>query len=149
MFSQPSRIVSTLIFFCASTLLCAEPITIKGARIDAPAVCQLAEGALVCKLDGQQFELSIERAALAKTDTVTNSYLQRLAAFNSTHERSVDEIKRSTANDTVTSFNTYGSYSALGAAMPGKGSPASPAVHFASILHEGDVVTLLPPIAGG
>ncbi len=147
MLLKPPRIVSTLIFFCASTLLYAEPITLKGARIDAPAACKLAEGTLVCKLDGQQFELSIERAPLAKTDTLTNSYLQRLAAFSSAHETSVDAIRRSTANDTVTSFSTYGSYSALGAAMPGKGSPASPAVHFASILHEGDVWEFMEIVA--
>jgi hypothetical protein len=147
MILQSLPVVSAIFVFCASTLSHAEPITIKGARLDAPAACKLADGALVCKLDGQQFELSIERAPLAKTDTLTNSYLQRLAAFSGAHEASVDAIKRSTANDTVTSFNTYGSYSALGAAMPGRGSPASPAVHFASVLHEGDVWEFMEIVA--
>jgi hypothetical protein len=147
MFPKSPRVISTFLIFFASALLHAEPITIKGARLDAPTACKLAEGALVCKLDGQQFELSVERAPLAKTDTLTNSYLQRLAAFSGVHETSVNAIKRSTANDTVASFNTYGSYSALGSAMPGKGSPASPAVHFASILHEGDVWEFMEIVA--
>jgi hypothetical protein len=136
-----------LCIFSSSAWLHAEPITIKGARFDAPPTCLVAEGALVCKLDGQQFELSVERAPLSKTDSLTNSYLQRLAAFSSAHETSVTAIKRSTANETSTSFNTYGLYSALGSAMPGKGSPASPFVHFASVLHEGDMWEFMEIVA--
>jgi hypothetical protein len=147
MFPKPVYVLSALFIFCANTLLYGDPITIKGARFDAPPACLLAEGALVCKLDGQQFELSVERAPLSKTDTLTNSYMQRLAVFSNTHETSVSAIKRSTANDTTTPFNAYGSYSALGSAMPGKGSPASPAVHFASILHEGDVWEFMEIVA--
>ena len=44
----------------------AAPVTIKGATFDAPAACQSAEGALVCKVDGIQMELWVTRKQIGR-----------------------------------------------------------------------------------
>ena len=46
----------------------AAPVTINGATFDAPGVCQSADRALVCKVDGQQLELWVTRKPLAPED---------------------------------------------------------------------------------
>ena len=137
--------VATLSF--ASASLYAAPLTLKGAKFDAPETCQIAGGALVCKIDAQQFELWIERTPLANTGMPVETFSQRMNAFGSSHETAVASVMRTTSNDTATTFSNYGSYSAIGAAMPGKGSPTSPAVRFASLLHEDEVWEIMEVVA--
>ena len=132
---------------CVSTALYATPVTVKGATLDAPAACQIAEGALVCKLDGQQFELWITKKPLAENMARGDTMARKMLYFSEIHELAVNSIARSTANDKVTPFSVYGSYSALGSAMPGNGVPKSPAVRFAQVLHDEEIWEFLEVVA--
>ena len=132
---------------CASTALHATPVTIKGAMLDAPAACEVAGGALVCKLDGQQFELWITRKPLAANMARGDTMARKMLYFSEIHEMAVNSIAQSTANDKVTPFSVYGSYSALGSAMPGNGVPKSPAVRFAQVLHDEEIWEFLEVVA--
>lgn len=131
----------------ASTALYATPVTIKGATLDAPAACQVAEGALVCKVDGQQFELWITKKPLAANMARGDTMARKMLYFSEIHALAVNSIAQSTANDKVTPFSSYGSYSALGSAMPGKGVPKSPAVRFAQVLHDEEIWEFLEVVA--
>ena len=117
----------------------AAPVTIKGATFDAPAACQSVEGALVCKVDGIQMELWVTRKPLAPQVVPTDTFARKMVYFNDVHDAAVGNILRSTNNDKAAPFSSYGAYSALGTAMPGKGVPTSPAVRFASVLHDEEI----------
>ena len=123
------------------------PIVVKGATFDAPTHCELADGALVCKLDGQQFELWITRKPLAPTVSRGEPMARKMAYFTEIHELAVKSIFQSTDNDKATPFSGYGAFSALGSAMLGKGKPASPAVRFASVLHDEEIWEFLEVVA--
>ena len=125
----------------------AAPVTVNGAKFDAPANCLEADGALVCKVDGQQMELWINRKPLAPYVMPTEPMTRKMTYFNEVHETSVGSILLSTNNDKIAPFSAYGSYSALGVAMPGKGATNSPSVRFASILHEEEVWSFLEVVA--
>ena len=112
----------------ASAVVNAAPIAINGATFDAPASCANADAALVCKVDGQQFELWVTRKPLGPQIATTEPMARKMQHFSEVHEAAVANIMRSTNNDKKAPFSSYGSYSALGAALPGKGTPASPAV---------------------
>jgi len=131
----------------ASAPTYAAPITVKGATFDAPASCTNVDAALVCKVDGQQFELWVTRKSLAPQTAPTAPMTQKMSHFSEVHEAAIASIMRSTDNDKTTPFTNYGSYSALGAAMPGKGFPTSPAVRFASILHDEEIWQFLEVVA--
>ena len=131
----------------------AAPLTLNGAQFDAPASCFLAEGALVCKLDGQQFELWITRKPLAPEVAPTESLANKMAHVAGVHENALATLLRTTGNESSTPFSNYGSYPALGALLPGKGAATSPAVRFASVLHAEEiwefveiVMTRSPPV---
>jgi hypothetical protein len=114
----------------------AAPVTVSGASFDAPASCITVESALVCKLDGQQFELWVTRKPLAPDFAPTDPMAKKMEFFTEAHEIAVTSIMRSTGNDSPTQFSNYGTYSAMGTALPGKGVPTSPTVRFASVLHD-------------
>ena len=117
----------------------AAPVTIKGATFDAPAACQPVEGALVCKVDGIQMELWVTRKLMAPQVAPTDTFARKMVYFNDVHDTAVGNILRSTSNDKATTFSSYGAYSALGTAMPGKGVLSSPSVRFASVLHDEEI----------
>ena len=117
----------------------AAPVTVKGATFEAPAACQAVEGALVCKVDGVQMELWVTRKPLAPQVAPTDTFARKMVYFNDVHDTAVGNILRSTNNDKATPFSSYGAYSALGTAMPGKGVPTSPSVRFASVLHDEEI----------
>ncbi len=117
----------------------AAPVTIKGATFDAPTACQPVEGALVCKVDGIQMELWVTRKLLAPQVAPTDPFARKMVYFNDVHDTAVGNILRSTNNDKATTFSSYGAYSALGTAMPGKGVATSPSVRFASVLHDEEI----------
>ena len=117
----------------------AAPVTIKGATFDAPAACQPVSGALVCKVDGVQMELWVTRKLLAPQVAPTDTFARKMVYFNDVHDTAVGNILRSTNNDKATPFSSYGAYSALGTAMPGKGVATSPSVRFASVLHDEEI----------
>lgn len=142
-----SFVVALLTTLSASAASNAATITIKGASIDAPATCEVAEGALVCKVDGQQFELWIARKALAPQVLPTDTMVRKMAYFTEIHNIAVKSIFQSTANDKSTAFSSYGSFAAMGAAMPGSGAVSSPAVRFASVLHAEDIWEFLEIVA--
>ena len=131
----------------SSSLVHAAPIAINGAAFDAPASCANADAALVCKVDGQQFELWVTRKPLAPQIAPTEPMARKMQHFSEVHEAAVANIMRSTNNDKKAPFSSYGSYSALGAALPGKGTPASPAVRFASVLHDEEIWEFLEVVA--
>lgn len=114
--------------------LLAAPLTINGATFDAPAACKLAEGAMVCKLDGQQLELWVYRKPLAIPMAVIERDAKRAQAFSEFHDGAVSNIVRSTGNDRGTPFSAYGRYAVVGAAMAGKGDVKQPSIHVASLL---------------
>ena len=125
--------------YLASPTAIAAPLAIKGASFDAPASCQATNAALVCKADGQQFELYVNRKPLAPQIMPTEPFARKMVYFNDVHDTAVGNILRSTANDKATQFSSYGAYSALGTAMPGTGVPTSPSVRFASVLHDEEI----------
>lgn len=131
----------------ASAAVDAAPVTIKGATFDAPASCASADAALVCKVDGQQFELWVTRKPLAPQIAATEPMTRKMLHFSEVHEAAVANIMRSTSNDKKAPFSSFGNYSAIGAAMPGKGTPASPAVRFASVLHDEEIWEFLEVVA--
>lgn len=131
----------------ASAATYPAPITIKGATFDAPPSCTNADAALVCKVDGQQFELWVTRKSTTPQIAPTDTMMQKMLYFSEVHEAAVANIMRSTGNDKSTPFTNFGSYSALGAAMPGKGVPTSPAVRFASVLHDEEIWEFLEVVA--
>lgn len=130
--------VSVLTMLATGAQLLAAPVTVNGASLEAPADCQPAGNALVCKVDGQQLELWVNRRPRAASSDAPETLVQRMAWLQSTHDAAVKNIMRSTFNDKLTRFDSYGSYPALGSAMPGKGSASSPTVRFASVLHDGE-----------
>lgn len=140
--------VATL-FFVAShaATLHALPVTINGATFDAPASCAAAEGALVCKEDGQQLELWVYRKPLAPSVAPGDSLVRKMGYFNELHETAVSNIMRSTNNDKATPFSTYGNYAAVGSAMAGKGVVTSPTARFASVLHGDEIWQFLEVVA--
>lgn len=125
----------------------AAPVIVNGASFDAPSSCAVADTALVCKEDGQQLELWVYRKPLAASVVVTDSLVRKMASFNDLHENAVANIMRSTGNDKVTPFATYGSYVAVGSAMAGKGEVAKPTARFASVLHGEEVWQFLEVVA--
>ena len=131
----------------ASSVVNAAPIAINGATFDAPASCANADAALVCKVDGQQFELWVTRKPLGPQIATTEPMARKMQHFSEVHEAAVANIMRSTANEKRAPFSSYGSHSALGAALPGKGTPASPAVRFASVLHDEEIWEFLEVVA--
>ena len=146
--------VKKIIAFSVAALLCAAiapasaaPVTINGATFDAPGVCQSADRALVCKVDGQQLELWVTRKPLAPEVTPTDSLARRMAYFSSVHETAVGNIQKATGNTTSTPFSSYGSFSADGSAMPGKGVVTSPSMRFASVLHGEEIWEFLEIVA--
>lgn len=146
--------VKKTIAFSIGALLCASiapagaaPITINGATFDAPGVCQSADRALVCKVDGQQLELWVTRKPLAPEVTPADPLAKRMAYFKSVHETAVGNILKATGNTTTTPFSSYGSFSADGSAMPGRGVVTSPSVRFASVLHGEEIWEFLEIVA--
>ena len=131
---------------CAAAIHAA-PVTVNGAMFDAPASCAAAEGALVCKEDGQQLELWVYRKPLAPTVLPSDSLVRKMAYFNELHETAVINIMRSTSNDKWTPFSSYGSYAAVGSAMAGKGVVSSPTARFASVMHGDEVWQFLEVVA--
>jgi hypothetical protein len=134
-------------YFTATAPSLAATLTLDGARFDAPSYCKLAEGALVCTLDGQQLEIWVVRKPLAPSITPTDSFARRAAHFDGTHLAAVSRIKRDTGNTESRTFSNYGRYSALGADMPGKGAVAAPAVRLASVLHGDEIWEFLEVVA--
>ena len=132
-----AHFVLATLFASAATV--AAPVTIKGATFDAPPSCQPADGALVCRVDGVQMELWVTRKPLAPFVAPTDTFARKMVYFNDVHDTAVGNILRSTNNEKATPFSSYGAYSALGTAMPGKGVPTSPAVRFASVLHDEEI----------
>lgn len=130
-----------------STAASAAPITVNGATFDAPTTCQPADGVLVCKVEGQQLELWVKRKPLAPAVAATDPFVRKTAYFTEVHQNAVVAILRSTSNDSFTPFTNYGAYSALGAAMPGKGVVTSPTVRFASVLHDEEIWEFLEVVA--
>lgn len=130
--------VSAITIFTVSTPLEAAPVTVNGASFNAPDGCQTSGSALVCKVDGQQMELWVNRRLVASDPDTTETLAQRMAWLQGTHDAAVKNIMRSTFNDKLARFDSYGKYPALGSAMPGKGSASSPTVRFASVLHDGE-----------
>ena len=146
--------VKTTITLSIAALLCVvlapangAPVTINGATFDAPGLCQIADRTLVCKVDGQQLELWVTRKPLAPEVTPTDSLAKRMTYFSSVHETAVSNILKATGNTTSTPFSSYGSFSAEGSAMPGKGVVTSPAVRFASVLHGEEIWEFLEIVA--
>ncbi len=136
----------------AITVLCigsvsAADISIKGATVTAPAACAPADGALVCRLDNQQFELWVNRKPLAPNVEPTDPLAKRMVFFTKAHESAVGNIMRSTNNETAMQFSSYGPYSAMGSVLPGKGAPTSPSVRFASVLHDEEIWEFMEVVA--
>lgn len=137
MFSIRSLVVVLVLPIAAmnGTPASAARLTVNGAQFDAPASCFVAEGALVCKTDGQQFELWITRKPLAPNVAATQSFVRKMAYFTGVHDNALATLLRTTGNESSTPFTSYGPYAALGALLPGKGAATSPAIRFASVLH--------------
>ncbi len=131
----------------ASTVIHAAPLTINGATFNAPSTCQLAEGALMCKLDGQQLEIWVVRKPLAPSVLPSDSFARRAAHFDAVHNNALAAVKRSTGNAESRPFSSYGRYAATGADMPGKGAVAAPAIRFASLLHGDEIWEFLEAVA--
>ena len=125
----------------------AAPLTINGATFNAPPSCQLAEGALMCKLDGQQLEIWVVRKPLAPGVLPNDSFARRAAHFDALHHDALANIKRTTGNVESRPFSNYGRYSAAGADMPGKGAVATPAIRLASVLHGDEIWEFLEVVA--
>lgn len=145
--TSATLVAAALTVASVGTVLHAAPVTINGATFDAPASCQAADGALVCKVDGQQMELWVKRKPLAADIKPTDSLVRKMAYFNELHQSAVSGIMRATANDKSTPFTNYGKYSALGAAMAGKGIVTSPTVRFASVLQGDEVWEFMEVVA--
>lgn len=131
----------------AAAAVDAAPALINGATFDAPALCQPVQTALVCKVDEQQLELWVTRKAMGATIKPTDSFVRKMEYFTEQHQGAVVNILRSTSNDGFTPFSDYGSYSALGASMAGKGVVSSPTVRFASVLHDDEIWEFLEVVA--
>ena len=131
----------------ASTMVHAAPLSINGATFNAPPSCQLAEGALMCKFDGQQLEIWVVRKPLAPNVQPSDSFVLRAAYFDAVHNDAVANIKRSTGNVESRPFSSYGSYAAAGDDMPGRGAVAAPAIRFASVLHGDEIWEFLEAVA--
>lgn len=149
----------SVVTFAAIASLCsaaaASPAVVNGASFDAPIGCSASERAVVCKVDGQQLELWVNRKLVAEYLQPDEPFAQKMTWFQGLHETAVGNIMRSTFNDKRSGFSTYGNYPALGTALPGKGSPSSPAVRFASVLYEDsyweflEVATARSPVIEG
>lgn len=129
------------------TVVNAAPIIVNGATFDAPASCQSAQTALVCKVDAQQLELWVTRKPMGAAIKPTDSFVRKMEYFTEQHQGAVVNILRSTSNDGFTQFSDYGGYSALGASMEGKGVVSSPTVRFASVLHDDEIWEFLEVVA--
>lgn len=144
--------LSTLAALCCSNFIVAAvaaPVSVGGASLDAPTSCVVAEGALVCKLDNVQFELWVTHKPLAPSVQPSDAFAKKMAYFADVHERAVEAIMNSTQNDSAsaTQFSNYGAFSAMGTALPGKGVPTSPSVHFASVLHDEEIWEFMEVVA--
>ena len=131
----------------ASTVIKAAPIVINGATFDAPSSCQSVQTALVCKVDEQQLELWVTRKAMGATIKPTDSFVRKMEYFTEQHQGAVVNLLRITTSDGFTQFSDFGSYSALGASMAGKGVVTSPTVRFASVLHNEEIWEFLEVVA--
>ncbi|MBS0312607.1 MAG: hypothetical protein JSS05_00295 [Proteobacteria bacterium] len=124
--------------FTSSLLIAANaaPVTLHEARFDLPPSCRLAqERAIACLIGGEQFELWVTRKPLAPALASSAAATERAEWLRSTHEEALGHVMQSTFNSTAPSrFERYGKYAALGAALPGNGTRASPAVTFASLI---------------
>jgi len=129
---------------CASAL--AAPVKIAGAELDLPAACKPVEGAAVCSVDGQQLEVWVSHTPLGAGIQLTDSFMRRLGRFTEIHNAAIASITRSTGNDSVERFDSYGSYSALGSVLRNK-APGKPVVRFASIMIGGEVWQVLEAVA--
>ena len=147
-----ARIFSTaallmLLGSSVDTVVNAAPIVVNGATFDAPSSCQVAQTALVCKADAQQFELWVTRKPMDAAVKPTDSFVRKMEYFTEQHQGAVVTILRSTSNDGFTQFSGYGGYSALGASMAGKGVVSSPTVQFASVLHQDEIWDFMEVVA--
>ena len=147
-----ARIFSTALMLMllgasVDTVANAAPIVVSGATFDAPSSCQAAQTALVCKVDAQQFELWVTRKPMDAAVKPTDSWVRKMEYFTEQHQGAVVTILRSTSNDGFTQFSNYGGYSALGAAMAGKGGVSSPTVRFASVLHQDEIWDFMEVVA--
>ena len=131
----------------AGTVVNAAPIVVNGATFDAPSSCQSVQTALVCKVDEQQLELWVTRKAMSATIKPTDPFVRKMEYFTEQHRAAVVNLLRITASDGFTQFSDFGSYSALGASMAGKGAVTSPTVRFASVLHDDEIWEFLEVVA--
>ncbi len=138
---------AALLGLSVSAVVHAAPLVINGVTFEAPESCQAAQTTLVCKVDGQQFELWVTRKPMDAAIKPTDSFVRKMEYFTEQHQGAVVNILRSTSNDGFTAFSDYGSYSALGASMPGKGVVTSPTVRFASVLHDDEIWEFLEVVA--
>lgn len=142
--------IAALTLICLSAPLHAATININGASFDAPGSCRLAEGALVCRDDGQQFELWVYRKpfVVPGVDQLAAAPLaRRMTALAEFHESAVVNIMQSTGNDKSAAFSSYGKYVAVGSALPGKLDTSAPSVRFASILNGDEVWQFMEVVA--
>ena len=143
-----ARIFSTALpMLLLGSIANAAPIVVNGATFDAPSFCQAAQKALVCKVDGQQFELWVTRKPMDAAVKPSDSFVRKMEYFTEQHQGAVVTILRSTSNDGFTQFSGYGGYSALGASMAGKGVVSSPTVQFASVLHHDEIWDFMEVVA--
>lgn len=140
-------VAALLLSSSSMTAVNAVPIVVNGATFDAPATCQSVQTALVCKVDEQQLELWVTRKTMGATIKPTDSFVRKMEYFTGQHQAAVVNILRSTSNDVFAPFSDYGSYSALGASMAGKGVVTSPTVRFASVLHDDEIWEFLEVVA--
>lgn len=131
----------------AGTVVNAAPLVVNGATFDAPASCQHVQTALVCKVDEQQLELWVTRKKMGGAIKPSDSFTRKMEYFTEQHQSVVVNLLRLTSNDGFTQFSDYGSYSALGASMAGKGVVSSPTARFASVLHDDEIWEFLEVVA--
>lgn len=141
----------------AATALCAvlmtasaqaALLTLDGASFDAPAACQLAGGALVCKEDGQQLELWVYRTPLkSASNEAVAARMARLADIHQAALKNIMATPGSTGNDGNSSFASYGKYVATGSMLAGKGTVSAPSVRLATVLSGDDVFQIVEVVA--
>lgn len=132
------RLIPSCLFAIVATSVSAAPVELKGATLEAPEACRLAEGALVCKIADQQFELWINRKA-QPAELATESFTRRMEWFADLHQSAVTGVMKSTGNDQWKAFAAYGKYPAQGSVLTSKSSPSAPVVYLASVLFNGDI----------
>ncbi|MBL8311168.1 MAG: hypothetical protein JNL19_12140 [Burkholderiales bacterium] len=133
--SKHATLVALLAF---STTVESAPIDVRGAIFERPDVCQAVDGALVCKLGDQQFELFVNRKA-QPSELANESFARRMEWFADVHQAAVTSIMKSTGNEDWKAFGAYGKYPAQGSVLTHRTSPTAPVVQLATVLHNGDV----------